>query len=402
MVNVKVKLRNSTVEGKAGVIYYQLCHQRKCRQITTGIRLYPQQWDQRRERVDIPHRKGGALAAVQQQIDDDLYLLWNIIRLFEARRDEYTLSDIIDRFRSSGRLTVFAYFEKQIACLREDGKLGTARNYRHALNSLTDFLNGTDILFSLLTERLVSDYNDWLEHRQVVRNTISFYMRILRSVFNKAVREGIVPQSNPFQHVYTGVDRTRKRAVGEDVVIRLRRLDLEYSPALALARDLFIFSYCTRGMAFVDIAFLRKQDIDGDVICYVRRKTKQRLMIRIEPCISELIKRYSALTSGSCYVFPLLDTEEPDKAFTQYQTALGYYNRRLKYLADLLGLETPLSSYTSRHTWATTARNHNVPLSIISEGMGHASEKTTRIYLASLENSVIDKANRKILASLFV
>ena len=378
MAKVKVKFRNSTVEGKAGVIYYQLCHKCQSRQITTGIRLFPEQWDALRERAVVPFAGlDGEIAVVQRQIDGDLCLFRAIIGDFEARRVEYGLPDVVGRFRSFGRVTVFAFIEKQIACLRAGGRLGTARNYRRTLNSFAGFLNGADIPFSLLDEQLVSRYDDWLRRRRIVRNTVSFYMRVLRAVFNKAVREGIVSQSSPFRNVYTGVDRTRKRAVGEETVIRLRRLNLEHSPSLALARDIFIFSYCARGMAFVDIAFLRKQDIAGGAICYVRRKT-------------------------SDYVFPLLNAEDPVRGFSQYQTALGYYNRRLKRLAELLGLEMPLSSYTSRHTWATTARNHNVPLSIISAGMGHASEKTTQIYLASLENSVIDQANRSLIASLYV
>ena len=402
MVKVKVKLRKSTVEGKAGVIYYQLCHKRQSRQITTGIRLFPDQWDARRERVMVSLAGRDAVTAVlQRQIDGDLCLLRAIVGDFEARREEY-LPDVVGRFRSSERFTVFAFVEKQIACLRADGKLGTARNYRRTLNSFSGFLNGADIPFSLLDERLVGRYNDWLQRRRIVRNTVSFYMRVLRAVFNKAVREGIVPQSSPFRNVYTGVDRTRKRAVGEETVIRLRRLNLEHSPSLALARDIFIFSYCARGMAFVDIAFLRKQDIAGGTIRYVRRKTGQHLTIRIEPCMGDIIERYSQVTRTSDYVFPLLNAKDPVRVFSQYQTALGYYNRRLKRLADLLELEMPLSSYTSRHTWATTARNHNVPLSVISAGMGHASEKTTQIYLASLESSVIDQANRSIIASLYV
>lgn len=403
MVKVKVKLRKSTVEGKAGVIYYQLCHKRQSRQITTGIRLFPDQWDARRERVMVSLAgRDAATAVVQRQIDGDLCLLRAIVGDFEARREEYGLSDVVGRFRSSERFTVFAFVEKQIACLRADGKLGTARNYRRTLNSFSGFLNGADIPFSLLDERLVGRYNDWLQRRRIVRNTVSFYMRVLRAVFNKAVREGIVPQSSPFRNVYTGVDHTRKRAVGEETVIRLRRLNLEHSPSLALARDIFIFSYCARGMAFVDIAFLRKQDIAGGTIRYVRRKTGQHLTIRIEPCMGDIIERYSQVTRTSDYVFPLLSAKDPVRVFSQYQTALGYYNRRLKRLADLLELEMPLSSYTSRHTWATTARNHNVPLSVISAGMGHASEKTTQIYLASLESSVIDQANRSIIASLYV
>ena len=318
MVKVKVKLRKSTVEGKAGVIYYQLCHKRQSRQITTGIRLFPDQWDARRERVMVSLAgRDAATAVVQRQIDGDLCLLRAIVGDFEARREEYGLPDVVGRFRSSERFTVFAFVEKQIACLRADGKLGTARNYRRTLNSFSGFLNGADIPFSLLDERLVGRYNDWLQRRRIVRNTVSFYMRVLRAVFNKAVREGIVPQSSPFRNVYTGVDRTRKRAVGEETVIRLRRLNLEHSPSLALARDIFIFSYCARGMAFVDIAFLRKQDIAGGTIRYVRRKTGQHLTIRIEPCMGDIIERYSQVTRASDSVFPVLNAKDPILGFSQ-------------------------------------------------------------------------------------
>ena len=297
-------------------------------------------------------------------------LLHTIIRDLEFRREGYSLSDVVDRFRKSRRSTVLAYVETQAARLEANGKLGTARNYRRTLGSFSDFLGGRDIPFSLVDERLVGQYDDWLRRRGVVRNTVSFYMRILRAVYNRAVKEDVVPQADPFRHVYTGVDQTCKRAVGEDVVVRLRQLDLTHSPSLAFR--------------------------------YVRRKTGQRLVIRIEPCIAKLIGRYAGAGRISGYVFPLLSSDDPVRAFSQYRTALDYYNRRLKKLSGLLGLEVPLSSYTSRHTWATAARNHNIPLSVISAGMGHASEKTTQIYLASLENSVIDQANRSLIASLYV
>ena len=96
-------------------------------------------------------------------------------------------------------------------------------------------------------------------------------------------------------------------------------------------------------------------------------------------------------------MFPIITAANPEAAYRQYQIALNYHNRKLKILGQKIGEALPLSSYTARHTWATTARRHNVPISIISEGMGHSSEKTTQIYLASFENSVIDEANKSIL-----
>ena len=183
-------------------------------------------------------------------------------------------------------------------------------------------------------------------------------------------------------------------------LIATGREDQLSAAKLALARDLFIFSYCTRGMSFVDMAFLRKRDLSGGEINYVRRKTGQLMTVHLETCMREIVRRYEWRTRNTPYVFPLLTAEEPGRAYSQYQIALNYYNRQLKRLSQLLGLEEGLSSYASRHSWATAARNHRVPITVISAGMGHTSERTTRIYLSSLESSVIDCANRKILSAL--
>ena len=226
-------------------------------------------------------------------------------------------------------------------------------------------------------------------------------MRNLRSVYNKAVREEGVAQTFPFQHVYTGIDKTAKRSVGEEMVIRLKELDLSGNPGLCLARDLFLFSYCTRGMSFVDIAYLRQKNIRNGYICYTRRKTGQRLSVRIEPGVQEIIDRYHTSSSGSSYLFPILRSEDEKISYTQYQTGLRYYNKQLKKLALLLGEDLILTSYTSRHTWASTARKHNVPVAVISDGMGHTSEKTTLIYLSSIDTSAIDRANEELVSSLY-
>lgn len=163
-----------------------------------------------------------------------------------------------------------------------------------------------------------------------------------------------------------------------------------------VARHL-LFSYCARGMAFVDIAFLRRDDICGDWFSYVRRKTGQRLTVRIEPPMAAIINRYK--NEAGEYVFPIISADGQD-AYRQYQTALGYHNRKLKQLAEIAGISEKLSTYTARHSWATAARRHNVPLSIISAGLGHSSERTTLIYLDSVENVALDNANHEILKCL--
>lgn len=246
-----------------------------------------------------------------------------------------------------------------------------------------------------MTEQVIAAYNVFLIRRGLVRNSVSFYMRVLRAVYNKAVRQKLIEQTHPFTEVYTGIDRTRKRAVAESVMTSLYRLELPEGSPLALTRDLFIFSYCTRGMAFVDIAFLRKSNLKNGVICYARRKTGQLLSVKIEPSIQQIINRHNV--SDSPYVFPILTSTDAIEAYEQYRIALNTHNRLLGKLSEMLDCKCKLTSYTSRHSWATAARNHNVPISVISQGMGHTSEQTTQIYLTTLENSVIDNANKGII-----
>lgn len=302
--------------------------------------------------------------------------------------------------RKTERVTVMVYMERQITVMKAMRRLGTARNYTRARNSLHSFLEGHDVSFRRMDENLILGYNNWLERRGVVKNTISFYMRILRSIYNKAVKDSLTKQKFPFRNVYTGIDKTRKRALDEKVIKKIMELDLKDSPSLTLSRDIFMFSYCMRGMSFVDIAFLRKQSFDGDYISYRRQKTGQRLTVLVEPCIARIIQRYAKLSEGTPYIFPIISSDNPEEAYRQYQTALGYHNRKLKELAKRANVNLPLSSYWARHTWATVARNHNIPVSVIGAAMGHSSERTTLIYLASLENSVIDKANRLVIGSI--
>ncbi len=396
MATVKVKLRPSTVPGKAGTIYYQLTHLRQVKQITTKIHLHPQDWDSNKAQIIFTDSTSYLL---QCKIDRDLDRLKKIIYKIDAECANYTVNEIIEKFyQTTADYSITDFFTQQIQKLKNDNRRGTARNYSKTLKSLKAFMKNTDSTFNIVTEQFVESYNTFLIQRGVVRNTISFYMRIFRSVYNKAVTQKIIEQTFPFKNVYTGVDRTRKRAVTEKVISQLLSIDLKKSKALQFARDLFIFSFYARGMAFVDIVYLKKSNIQNGYITYVRHKTGQELTIRIETRLQNIINQYEK--KDSPYLFPILNTEDENKAYSQYEIALNYYNRQLKRLSKLLEPNINLSSYTPRHTWATTARNKNVPLSIISAGMGHSSEKTTLIYLTKIDNSIIDEVNKAIIDSI--
>ena len=396
MATIKVKLRPSSVVGRAGTIYYQVTHRRATRQITTNIRLQPDEWDAIGEQVVV---SDADKSIIQIRIDRDTALLWQIVKDLDSSGVTYSVGDIIKRYKSPEcHVSVLDFMKNQIRLMRNANRLGTALNYEKTMKNFAEFLGGVNLPFSAMTEHLIADYNAFLVQRGMVRNSISFYMRIMRAVYNKAVRQKLVEQSHPFTEVYTGIDRTRKRAVSESVISQLYKLKLAGGTPLALARDMFIFSYCTRGMAFVDIAYLKKDNIQNGVICYARRKTGQLLSVRIEPSIQCIIDRYSSALSP--YIFPILTSTDAKEAYEEYQVAINNHNRLLRRLSKMLPADCTLTSYTSRHSWATAARNHNVPISVISAGMGHASEQTTQIYLTMLENSVVDDANQGLIRSL--
>ena len=222
-------------------------------------------------------------------------------------------------------------------------------------------------------------------------------MRNLRAVYNRAVEKELTPQRFPFKHVYTGIGKTVKRAVPIKVIKQIKEMDLSYSSSLDFARDMFLFSFYTRGMSLVDMAYLRKKDLANGILSYRRRKTGQQLFIKWEKPMQEIADKYD--TKNSIYLLPIIKHSSIEER-TQYIYAGHNINRNLKIIGRKLGLSIPLTMYVARHAWASIAKSKNVPLSVISEGMGHDSEATTRIYLASLDNMAIDKANSLILKSL--
>jgi integrase len=255
---------------------------------------------------------------------------------------------------------------------------------------------GVDVPLSCINSELILAYEAYLKRAGVCLNTSSFYLRNLRAVYNRAVDLGLVEQQYPFKYVYTGVCKTIKRAISLDVIKKIKALDLSTRPTLDFARDMFLFSFYTRGMSFIDMAYLRKKDLCGNVLSYRRRKTGQQLFIRWEKCMHDLLKKYD--TSNSIYLLPILKPAKDLDIRKQYQYSAHNINHSLQIIGDMLGIR--LTLYVARHSWASIARNKQIPISIISEALGHDSEQTTRIYLSSLESNTIDKANCMILKLL--
>ena len=401
MATLKIKFRPSSVKENEGTLFYQVLHRRIARQVATGYKLFSTEWDSHTAEVVVPlfdKSRKNYLLAVKEKIEKDIRILKNAIDRLEERNRPYTADGVVTFYRVSEKKdTLFVFMEDTIEELRQLGKVRTSETYAATRNSFIRFREGKDISLREIDSDWMLRYEAYLKAGNVCPNSSSFYLRNLRAVYNRAVEKGLTPQRFPFKHVYTGIDKTVKRAVSLKEIRRIRELDLELNSSQDYSRDMFLFSFYTRGMSFVDMAYLRKKDLNNGMLLYRRKKTGQLLSILWEGYMQEIIDKYD--TGGTPYLLPIIRKLGTDER-KQYTNAAHLINRQLKSIGEKLKLPIPLTMYVARHSWASIARSKNIPISIISEGMGHDSETTTQIYLTSLDTTAIDKANRLILKSL--
>lgn len=397
MASLKVKFKPSTHEGEEGVLYYQIVHKRMVRMVSTAYHLASGEWDDQNGHVvttDVIPSREKYLTGVRQRIQADIRRFHAMLRKLAG--EDYTVNELAYLFKKmSAASSLFAFFESVASAYREQGQERTRETYISTLNSLKRFRNQQDLDLTDVDVFFLFSYESWLRSEGLSHNTISFYLRRFRSVYNKAVEQGLIEQRYPFRKMKLNVEKTVKRAISVRYIRQLREMAYPEGSPRDFARDMFLFSFYTRGMSFVDMAYLRKTDLKEKVLAYRRKKTGQRLVIHWETCMEEIVDKY-AQGRTSPFLLPVIEPDGGD-ARKQCHKVLTYINRHLKAVGKDLGLDIPLTMYVARHTWATTAHYEGIPLSVISEGLGHDSEKTTQIYLASMENEIIDKANRKVL-----
>lgn len=292
---------------------------------------------------------------------------------------------------------LFVFMENIIEQLKQLDHYGTAKNYSSALSSIKRYRHNKDIPIKLINHSLMESYQTYLVSKGLMPNSISFYMRILRAVYNRAVEQEFIKNKRPFRTVFTSTEKTLKRAISIKDIKRIKDLNVS-NPRLKFARDIFLFLFYCRGMSFIDATFLKGTDIKDNILTYRRHKTNQVLHIKIIKPIRELIENYS--NPNTSYLLPII--KDPDRnERKQYEAALRRINNSLKTIARILQLPIPLTTYVSRHSWATIAKFKNIPIYVISDALGHDSIATTQIYLASIDTSIIDNVNELIINDLY-
>lgn len=299
-------------------------------------------------------------------------------------------------------LNVLTFMKEVADGLQMGGNFGTAHVYRSSLNAIIAYCGGEDFTFNEITPEWLKGFEIHFRKRKCSWNTVSTYMRILRAVYNRAVDNNeakYIPRL--FRYVYTGTRAEHQRALETGDVEKIFAgliLLSGVNPAIQRARHFFILMFLMRGMPFVDLAYLRKSDLHGNVITYRRRKTGRPLSVTLTNEAMRIVRMYMNQDVHSPYLFSFLRSPEGTmEAYREYQLALRSFNRQLLILGEFLGIPNRLSSYTARHTWATTAYYCEVHPGIISQSMGHSSITVTETYLKPFQNKKIDEANKLII-----
>lgn len=286
-----------------------------------------------------------------------------------------------------------------MACLagemRQAGKDSKADLFRAVSNRLRQFAKKAPLSFGRVTAALVDNFAQSLYQDGLAVNTVNSYLSGFRVVYNTAREAGLFvpPAKSPFAHLHLRREITSKRALSSQAINELARMQPSASSPHRLTLDLFLFCYMACGMPFIDLAHLTHDNIRGKDIVYHRSKTGTRVQIAITPAMRLLLKRYAR--KDSRYLFPILP--EGGCSHERYKSILARYNACLHKIGNSLRQPVKLTSYVARHSWATEALRKNTPMAVIIQGLGHTSEKTTRIYLDSLDRSVMAKANGKII-----
>lgn len=402
MASVRIKFRPSTVEGKEGTLYFQIIHKRVARTVFTDCRVFTSEWDNVSSSVITvgTEERKAYLEMVASKLKWSMERFTKIIAGKEKEKAYYSVDDIVSEYNKQPDCpTLFNFIRSMVTKKTAAKRYGTAKTYRDSLASFSSFRNGKDITFDDLNEDIINQYEAWMKNKGLKRNSSSCYLRTFKTLYLKAVDMGLTEDRDIFRHVFTGFATTTKRAISIDAIKAIRKLNLENNPALAFARDMFMLSLYLQGMAFVDIAYLKKSDIRNGQLQYSRKKTGQALTISWEKPMQEIVDAYSHLTKDTPYLLPVITTQDGTER-KQYEKAEHNVNRNLKKIGEMAGLHIPLTTYVARHSWASIMRDMGNDITVVSKGLGHEDIKTTQIYLSTIDTAVVTRANKRFLGRI--
>lgn len=371
---------------------------RKAKYKNLGISCAIDLWD---FKTNLPKKKHPNYLEIKELIQSKTTELEKILCNLKIDNQEESIDSIIKIFSTNQKSTsVLNYFDEVIIELKANNKIGNSIVYLNAKNSLKSFLKDKDIALNQISISFLLKYQDYLLSRGNALSTTHNYLRTFKTLFLKARTNGLVKKEfNPFEELsfkrYRGI-KTKKRALTSENIKDIINLDIDKSSRLYDSKLYFLFSFLNVGMNFTDMAILKWNQINKNKISYQRQKTGQQFEFTLLEEVKEILKYFKPFTfkNSNDYVFPVLDKshDNPTSIHNRIKKVLKQYNNDLKTIGEMVELEIPLTSYVARHSAATIMKRSGVSTSIISQSLGHTTEKTTQIYLDSFDDTTMNQA----------
>jgi len=300
------------------------------------------------------------------------------------------------------------FFDQEIARMKNAGKIGYAGIFKGTKSVIKEFANNNQLLFTDINYAFLKDLESHLYARGCKPNTISVYMRTFRTLFNTAIKRNLVTEKfypfnsrlNPNGYSLGKLkQKTTKRKINREDIIKIQNHDAPLNTYLFLSKNIFMFSFFCAGINFHDIAHLKWSNIKSGRIEYYRRKTGGLFSIAVNKDIQNILNIYKNPKKTSDYIFPILDDSHvtPQQQYDRICKVRSHVNINLRELASTLEIDTHITTYVARHSWANIQKKKGTKTSVIKELMGHQTEEQTEEYLSSLDPSILDMANKNIL-----
>ncbi len=401
MASVKIILRNKINSQGEKPVVLRIIKDRKIKIINLGLNCKDKDWDNTNNEFkrSCPNHSKRNIVILKLK-EKALQIIDN----FKLEDTDFTLSQFEEKFRdkSSTQVTVSEFWLEKIADLNLAGRTGNARAYQGVYNSFFKFIKNKSILFRDITPALLDKYETYLRSRNNTDGGIGVKMREIRALYNDAIKKGVVQKKYyPFElyKISKLKGRNIKKALSREEMKKLESIDTSMLPHLINSKNYMIFSYYTGGMNFADILRLTWDNIDGDRINYTRAKTKTNFSVQILEPVREVLEYYRKQNKSTKYVFPILLSDDltPIQLENRKQKTLKKFNKDLKEIARIQGVDKNVTSYVIRHSFATNLKFSGVSTDVIADAMGHKSSVITTAYLKRYSNKTIDNEMRKLL-----
>ena len=400
-VNV-VCYKSKTLANGENPLMIRVCKDGKKKYQSLGISVNSKFWDFEKERpkTNCPNKE----LILKIILEKDAEFQKQILEL-KSEEKEFTASTLIVPKVKVKIKAVFEFYKEIIQELEQTNKIGNSRVYTDSLRSLEVYTNNKlDIPFSHIDIDFLKGYEKFLRQKGSKETTLSLHFRTLRSLYNKAIDAKHAKKINyPFNDFKVSKFNiiTEKRAIPKDNIKLIMNLDLSNGTEyMQLARDLFIFSYLCSGINFTDMANLKLNNIIEGRLVYIRQKTKKKINIPLNKESNAIVEKYINENLNNGYIFPILNEsihKTETQKYNRRKKVLLKVNNALKKISETTGINTNLTTYVARHSFATVLKRSGVNIALISEALGHSDLATTQIYLDSFENSQIDAAMVNLL-----